>query len=203
MTDSNQALHADIAFMRQLAEEGRDGPVVGGSILVLFGGVYATASVFTAYAIGTGLADAPLFFPIVWLGASVLATGVLILLKLGQPKKVGASRAAGLAWAAAGWTICAIIVSLMLVGLHTGNWSVMEAIGPVVLSIYGGAWFIAGQISTQKWLNLVAFGAFATAAVNAWFMSDPAVMFLIYAASLLLLLTAPGLVLMRQARKAG
>ena len=126
MTDQNQTLSADIAFMRTLAEEGRNGPVGGGAILVLFGGVYAAASLSTAYAIGTGLAPrAPLFFPIVWFGASVLAAIGLTLLKLSQPKKSGSSRAAGLAWVAAGWTICAIIVSLTLIGARTGNWSVM------------------------------------------------------------------------------
>jgi len=199
MTDQNQAIRGDIAFMRALAEDGREGPMVGGSILVLFGVVYAGASLFTSYAIGTGLAREPLFFPIVWFGATALAMAVLLAMKLRQPRKVGAARAAGLAWAAAGWTICAIIASLMLIGIRTGNWSVMEVMGPVVLAIYGGAWFIAGKVSTQKWLNVVAFGAFLMAGLNAWFVTDPANMFLIYAASLIALLVAPGVVLMRQA----
>jgi len=149
MTDQNQAIRGDIAFMRALAEDGREGPMVGGSILVLFGVVYAGASLFTSYAIGTGLAREPMFFPIVWFGATALAMAVLLAMKLRQPRKVGAARAAGLAWAAAGWTICAIIASLMLIGIRTGNWSVMEVMGPVVLAIYGGAWFIAGKVSTQ------------------------------------------------------
>lgn len=199
MTDQNQAIRGDIAFMRALAEDGREGPMVGGSILVLFGVVYAGASLLTSYAIGTGLARQPLFFPIVWFGATALAMAVLLAMKLRQPRKVGATRAAGLAWAAAAWTICAIIASLMLIGLRTGDWNIMEAMAPVVLAIYGGAWFIAGQVSSQKWLNLVAFGAFIIAGVNAWFVTDPTNMFLVYAASLIALLVAPGVVLMRQA----
>jgi len=73
MTDQNQAIRGDIAFMRALAEDGREGPMVGGSILVLFGVVYAGASLFTSYAITTDLARQPLFFPIVWFGATALA----------------------------------------------------------------------------------------------------------------------------------
>lgn len=202
MSDQNHAIRDDIAFLRSLAEEGRSGSMVGGSILVLFGGLYAAASVFTWYAIQTGLARKPLFFPIVWFGATLVALAALAFMKVGQPRKGGASRAAGLAWAAAGWTIFAIMMSFTLIGYHTGSWMVMQAVAPVIVSIYGGAWFLAAQVTGQRWLNLVAFGSFVMAAVNAWFVADPATMFLIYAATLLGLLAGPGLVIMRQGRKA-
>ena len=172
MTDHNHAVRDDIAFLRALAEDGRDGPVVGGAILVLVGGVYAAASLFTAYSINSGLARQPLFFPAVWFGASVIATVILMLMKLRQPAKAGASRAAGLAWAAAGWTIGAIIVSLMVIGLHTGNWSVMEAIPSLVMAIYGGAWMIAARVSGQRWITGAA-AAFVMGAVIGYFVDRP------------------------------
>ena len=40
MTDQNQAMRDDIAFMRTLAEAGREGPLNGGSILVAAGLIF-------------------------------------------------------------------------------------------------------------------------------------------------------------------
>ena len=44
MTDQNHAIRDDIAFMRELAEEGRQAPIVGGSILLASGLSFGTAS---------------------------------------------------------------------------------------------------------------------------------------------------------------
>ena len=40
MTDQNQAIRDDIAFMRALAEEGRQTPLLGGSVLVAVGLIF-------------------------------------------------------------------------------------------------------------------------------------------------------------------
>lgn len=200
MTDQ-QNLGDDIAFMRGLAEAGREAPMLGGSILVAAGLVFGTAS-FTVWA----LLRAGFYgwmHPIVWGAAG--GVFLLCLFALRGTTKSGAggsAQAMGVAWSGVGWAIFAIVTSLMLFSARLGDWTVMSAMPSIILALYGSAWFVAACLRRAAWLHAVAFGSFAMALVNGWYAADGAVVYLIYGVSLLALLAVPGLVLMRQARAA-
>jgi hypothetical protein len=203
MSEHDTTLRDDIAFMRALAEAGREGPRGGGSILVAAGVIYAAASVASSLVISGQLPANELIFPEIWFGGTALFFVCLWLIKRRMPGAGAAGgRAAGVVWAGSGWSILAMVISLMIIGSRTNTWWIMGALGPIVLSIYGGCWIVGAAVSRERWLYGFALGSFLMAGVLAWFATDWATMFLIYAASLLFLLALPGLVLMRRARRA-
>lgn len=200
MTDQN-AVRNDIAFLRDLAEAGRAGSTSGGSILVVAGVIYAACSVASWAGLAYQLNWSG-FFPLVWFGGTGLFLVVLTLMKRRLPRTSGGARDAAVTWWASGWAIFSIVVSLMVIGARTNAWVVMAAVPSMILAMYGACWFVAAVLSRTRWLHGVAVGAFVMAVVNAWFVTQPATLYLIYAASLLALLSLPGLILMRQAKPA-
>ena len=200
MTDHN-AIRDEIAFLKSLAEEGRAGSASGGSVLVAAGVIYAACSVASWAAITYRL-DWSGYFPIVWFGGTGLFFVVMTLIKRRIPQSGGAARSAAVSWWASGWAILTLVLSLMVMSARTGAWWLMGALPSAILAVYGACWFVAAVLTQRRWLHAVAFGAFATALVNAWFVTAPATAYLIYAAALLALLSLPGLVLMGQARRA-
>ena len=199
MSDRNHAIADDIAFMRTLAEAGRTGPMAGGSVLVVAGGVYAACSVATWAALTYQLNWSG-FFPLVWFGGTLIFLAILYVMKRRLPRNSGAARSAGVVWQSLGWAIFAIVVSLMIIGGRTNAWVVMAALPSVILAMYGAAWFVAAVLTGARWLYGVAFSSFLMAMIIAWFVTDPATLYLIYGASLLGLLSLPGYLVMRQAR---
>lgn len=202
MTDQNQSLREDIAFLRAMAEAGRDRPMVGGSILLAAGLIFGAASLIVWwFAAVQGVRG--WMYNAVWGSAFVLYMAVLFWLLRTLPKAAGNLQAAtGVAWSAVGWAIFVIGFSLGLMSwrLHMPN--LLLAFPSVLLALYGAAWMVGGILLRTPWMRGVAFAAFVMALVNAWFAGGQ-VVWLIYGLSLLALLAAPGFVLMRQSRKAG
>jgi hypothetical protein len=197
MTDQN-AIRDDIAFLRNLAEEGRIGSTSGGSVLVAAGVIYATCSVASWAAIAYGL-NWDGYFPIVWFGGTGLFFVAMNLIKRRLPTSGGAVRNAAVTWWASSWAILTLVISLMIMSARTNAWWLMAALPSMILAVYGACWFVGAVLTRKRWLHAVAFGAFAMALVNAWFVTSPATAYLVYAAALLGLLSLPGFVLMRQA----
>ncbi len=200
MTDQN-AIRDDIAFMRALAEEGRQGPLLGGAIMMTGGGLFGAASLFIWIGLSRGLSiDSWIQF--VWPVSGVLFFAALFALLRRTPlPKSGAARGVGVAWSAAGWTMFILIGSLIIMAVRLGDSRIMGAICPAILALYGCSWFIAASASRRRWLYGVTVGAYLMALVTAWFAMQT-VDYLIYAVSLFALVAAPGFLLMRQARTA-
>jgi hypothetical protein len=201
MSNSTQDVHDDIAFMRALAEDGRAGPLFGGSILFAGGFLFGLTSL-TVWAALRGLIPGGQNIHILWFIAALLFFVALFFLKSRIPARGGSSRSAGQAWSALGWASSAIIVSLLVMGFRSRDPLLGEAIAPVMLGIYGAGWAVASMMTQQRWLMGVALGAFAMALTIAWFATDMALVYLLYGIGLLLLGALPGLILMRQARRA-
>ena len=200
MTDQN-AIRDDIAFLRNLAEEGRIGSTSGGSVLVAAGVIYAGCSVASWAAIEYALTWSG-FFPIVWFGGTGVFLVVMSLIKRRLPASGGAARNAAVTWWASSWAILTLVLSLMIMSARTDAWWLMAALPSMILAVYGACWFVAAVLTGKRWLHAVAFGAFVMALVNAWFVTSPATSYLVYAGALLGLLSLPGFILMRQAKPA-
>jgi hypothetical protein len=200
---SNQnTVRDDIAFMRTLAEEGRQSPLVGGAILVASGLSFGTASLAVWLNLSFNLVTAGWSFPAIWTLSLVIFLGYLFFSKATRGPRPGASRAIGVAWSGAGWSIFFVGLSLAVMAVRGKDPYVANAFLPFILAIYGSAWFVAAALTRTRWLFAVAAGSFAFALVTAWFASEGAIVFLIYALGLYTLVAAPGLALMRQARPA-
>lgn len=196
-----QTLKDDIAFMRALAQEGSSAPLLGGSILVAAGLIFGGASVVHWAVITDILVVSPWAFPIIWFGALILFLGTLTVLNRRMRGRPGASspgnRASGTAWAAVGWTIFAISLSLMIIGIRARSEIPMLVFPSLILGLYGMGWSVAAAMSKKRWIWLTAVGSYAAALVVAWFAIEPMV-YLVYGTALLLLAALPGYVLMRQ-----
>jgi hypothetical protein len=201
MTDQD-ALRDDIAFLRTLAEQGRSGPLVGGSVLLVSGLSFGSASLAVWADATWKLSHSAWTIPGVWIAALIIFMSYLFGSKVMQTRSGGASKALGMAWSGAGWAIFSVGLSLVVMAVHGKDPYVAAAFMPFILAIYGSAWFLAAALSGARWLYGVAFGSFAMALVVAWFAAEGATLYLVYAISLYALAALPGGILAGQARKA-
>ena len=205
MTDGLQGLRDDVAFMRDLADQGRNAPLLGGSISVAAGLSFGLASLAT-YAVLPRWVELPYqSIGWIWIAASVPFAVVLITVSRrtnADPNgRTAANQANGSAWTAAGFAVFALFGAFILGSARTGEWIIMALLPPVILALYGAAWAVAGAMTGNAWIKGVASGTMVLAVACGW-LAGSAEQYLVYALALLLFAAVPGAVLARQARSA-
>lgn len=199
MTEDIQTLRDDIAFLRGMAESGRDGGEAGAVILIAAGGPYAIASVLQWAAL-TGYAGITFAVSnIAWLVALIVFFAALFWTKRRQGRSGDGSRAAALGWQAAGWALFVLFGALAIASWRTRSPLLISFSPCIVMALYGGAWSVAASVTRRRWLWLTALGSFAAALVSAWLVADTA-QWLFYAVCLLLLAFTPGVVFLLHGR---
>ncbi|NBB51675.1 hypothetical protein GVN24_25660 [Rhizobium sp. CRIBSB] len=206
MTHDKENGTADIAWMRQLAEENADTPMQGGSILMAAGLIYGLGSVLH-WASLTGL------LPIqdgglgaIWLVATAMFLVALFVSILHQKRRGGvrtsANRASSAAWTSVGWGIFALFTSVAVVGLRLGQDTlVFLSLTPsIIMVFYGMGWAVSASMTKSTQLWWLAVGSFLAAPLLAAF-SGQDVQYLAYAACLFLLMAVPGWLIMRRAQQ--
>lgn len=199
MTDEN-ALREDISYLRKLAESGRQGPILGGIFLAGAGVVFGTAC-FLDNAMRAGLLPFQVGELPLWLGAAAVFV-VFWLAMVGRMMKhklapAGTQNATfGTIWSAcgAGVMVCFLTTLLIADRLHVP--AVQAAYVPVIYAFYGTAWFASGALAKKRWMYLAGLGSYVfafivAALVNTIWMTAA------MGAGLLLLLTLPGLKMVR------
>lgn len=202
MSDHTPSLHEDVAYLRDLAHQGANAPMVGGSMLVLTGVVFSSASL-AAWAIMRHFIPAPIqWASYVWLAALGVFFVALFAMKGRLSSRAGAlatnNRAVGAVWRGVGWSIMAFLLAVMAACWRLQSPAPSAMIAPFVLAVYGVGWMVSAVMSPAKWIYLVAWASFA-AAISMGFLVDSPDLLLAYAAALILLAALPGLILMRQA----
>lgn len=199
--DQLKSLKDDIAYMKALADEGSQGPLLGGSILVMAGLVFGLASV-VEWAMASDLLSDGGGIGHLWnwgLSGLVFAIGLIVLIRRGKgrPGELSPSnRAFANAWMGVGIAIFSMAVSLSVMSFQLQSPLPAMVFPSLIFALYGSGWAISAAMSGQKWLWGPAFGGWALAPVVAWFTGDP-VQYLVYAAGLILLALVPGVILMR------
>lgn len=197
------SLREDISFLRQMAESGRRGPILGGIFLAGAGVVFGLAS-FLDGAMQNGLvplriAEAPL-----WIGASAVFTLFWLAVYFRMPKtSVPAAQNAtfGVIWAACGAGIMVSFLTTMLVAHVFRSPLVQAAYVPVIYAFYGTAWFASGALARRSWMFVAGIGSYLFAVVMALLAPTPWLT-VAMGAGLLLLLTVPGIKLAKDEAKA-
>lgn len=192
---------ADIAWMRRLAEEGRDAPLLNGPVMVAAGLIFGVANALQ-WAIQVGVAPVePEVQLWLWLAASAVFAVALFLLIRRASRKPGfgshGNKAVGAAWSGIGFGIFVMWLSLMAVGFRSGDWTMMWAMPSVVATAYGSAWIVSGAMAGRRWMTLIGLLAYAGAVVFGALVGDP-VIYLAFTAFMVLTALLPGLALMRQ-----
>lgn len=207
MTEHTQDPAADIAWMRRLAEEGAEAPMQGASILMSAGLIYGAASLFHWAQISGVLPTSGLAIGIGWLAATTLflLTLVVILSRLKRERGVmtAGNRASGTVWAALGWGIFALFLSMAAVGWRTGEQGALLAMSlslSAIMVFYGIGWAVTAAMYRSRPLWGLAIASFAAAPLLAG-LTGLDEQYLAYAAALFGLMAVPGFLLMRGARR--
>lgn len=195
-----QALQ-DLDYVRTLAEEGRAAPLLGGLHMVCWGTLAAAAFAGHWYALHVLMPQSGSGWPIwaVWGAFGVIAGIMATLLQKRLQGRPGVSavsnRGEQAAWAGASLMLFAIASGAIGHMLVSGDTTAPNIIPPAAFAIYGGAMYATAHLSGTKVLVPFAYLAALVGLVLGVF-ADASWAYLGAAAGVLLVLTAPGFVLM-------
>ena len=155
----------DLAFLRDLAESGRDAPFGGGDYLIAGGGWFALASLIVWAGaqgfFGLGLPSAHLAWVI---AAAVVAVHLALLIRRDRAlPETTSNRALSAVFSAIGFGIFVFWLGAFVLTLRSGSEAVdpvMSSISLHVLSAYGVAWTAYRIISRRSWAGGVAAASF-------------------------------------------
>jgi len=195
MSDEN-SLREDISYLRQLAEAGRKGPIMGGIFLAGAGAVFGGAC-FVDSAMQNGLVPFRIGEGPLWIGASIVFAlfWLAMFFRLLKGKKTvptAQNATFGVIWSAsgAGVMVCFLTTLLIAHDLHVPE--IQAAYVPVIYAFYGTAWFASGALARRSWMFYAGLGSYLFAFVIAMLVTTTW-MTLAMGLGLLLLLTLPGL----------
>lgn len=197
---------ADIAFVRDLAQQGRNTAPLNGPFLIAASLIFGAANV-GQWALLTEAVSASPWAPLwLWIAAGIVFALALVVLIRRQANKPGANtlvnKAIGASWTAVGFGIFATWLAFIAIGLTSGNWTLMWAMPSLVFAAYGSAWFVAGEMTGRGWMKGIALLSYAGAAGLGAFIGDPAI-YLVFTVLIVLVALIPGIVLTRQEPAAG
>ncbi|HEV2271506.1 MAG TPA: hypothetical protein VGR92_18805 [Steroidobacteraceae bacterium] len=191
----------DITYMRQLAEQGRNAPILGGAFLTCAGVIFGVAC-FVQWAMTLRGVQGSLATLGLWGGATGLFALVWLVLFLQMrargPAATGISnKSFSAAWLSAGigYTVASIGVAIAAVMSHSP--SAMLVYPPMLFGYYGTAWLVAGILVQRSWMLAAAAVAYLFVIILA-FLSMQAWLLPAMGIALLLTLSIPGILLMRE-----
>ena len=192
----------DISYMRRLAEHGRSGPIFGGTFFVAAGVVFGASCIVDWAGRSGSVPISGWGFLYLWLGAfavfGILWCALYFRLRNFPGKNTSASNAAfGVAWSACAVGVFVALAAMEIVAVVVKTSIVLNAYIPVVFAFYGIAWFTTAAITRRRWMFAAAAGAFAYALIMGALAENP-LQTLAMGVGLQLLLTLPGLQLMRE-----
>lgn len=204
MTDDKlQSIKDDIAYMKALAQEGRQAPILGGAILIAAGLIFATASL-GQWALIKGVlpwgvaGSGPL-----WLGALAIFFVVLFALvtRMKSRAKAGATSAANRAsravWTSTGYTIFALGIVLVIAQIRLKDPAIIYLFPSLILALYGTGWAVNAAMAGHRWMTAAAFVSWG-AAIGVSLLSGTADQYLAYAAALVVCTLLPGVKMVRE-----
>lgn len=195
----------DLAYVKALAEEGRDTPLVGGIMYVIWGGLIGVAglSVYAHAMQWINLGSAAGFGP--WLAAGGIGWVLSIVLGRRASRKPGAAtlgnKTAMSVWFSVGMFITGFW--FVLIAVH-GNFTeygvpryfLFGLMFPMFFGLYGVALFATATAARAPWLKWAAALSWIFSGASMALMASPHQM-LVAVIGCLVCVVAPGLILMR------
>lgn len=211
MTDADlTTLRDDISFLKRLSSDGSARPAPALWLMAVFGGSFGLSGLI-GYAL-LGVAWATRDLTLIRLAAAPFYLSVLIFLgalawfgwTTLRGRKGGAplSRAAKAAWTAAllglvvVWS-CFKIFATDERHLPYSTGYIEHLFPAILLALWGAAWWVAGFTGERRWARLIGPASFAAALAAAW-QANTVHILLIGGLSLLLLMAAPAVALLRE-----
>lgn len=204
-SNAAQSTREDIAFMRHLAEEGASSPLLGGSFLLATGLIYAAACTATWSVM---IIRPPSIFwaswPWIW-GAALIAQILTLtfigfrLRRRGSGAMTRSNRVFAWAWNGVGMAIVACLASFFLESKLGHSWGAYEGFPTMILALYGVGWTATAASSKERWAWAVAGLSFLFAIASGPLLRNVNLV-LLFALALLVLLAAPGTLLIKRAK---
>jgi len=205
-SDSNSDLAGEIAYVKALAEEGRNAPLVGGALYVIWGGVIACASFLTYLRIIDVVKLEFVGDLAFWIAAMAIGWGASFFYGRNKGLKPGAftigNRTATAAWFAVGVYVSIFWGATLLfrshfsaVGVDAGV--IFGMMFPIAFGLYGVAFYATAVAARLDWMRGFAIAAWIFSLAALYFLED-ARHFLVGAAGSLVCAVLPGLILMRR-----
>lgn len=207
MTNSlNDALAGEVAYVKALAEEGRNAPLVGGILYVIWGVAMAISALAT-WASASGLIALPfiggLWF---WVASFVIGWAASFIIGSKSMTKPGALTV-GNKTARAAWIAVGIFMSLFWIAamafqsrLAAAGFEARFLFGlmfPVAFGLYGIAFFATAVAARLDWMRGFALASWIFSVAALYFIGDVR-QFLVGAAGSLLCAALPGVLMMRR-----
>lgn len=199
-------LASELAYVKALAEEGRNAPLVGGILYVIWGVVIAAASLLT-YLAASGAIAVPfiggLWF---WVGALLVGWAASFLIGSKSSAKPGGltigNKTANAVWFAVGvfmtsFWIAAFALQGHLKSAGVESHLVFGLMFPVAFGVYGIAFYATAVAARLDFLRGFAIAAWLFSLAALYFLGDLRQL-LIGAAGSLVCALLPGLILMRR-----
>jgi len=201
----NNQLKDDFEFVKTLAQEGHDTPLVSGAYYLLWGGLMGLAA-FLSYADDIQLVNLGRYAG-VWPWVTAISAGWIISFLMG-PKtgaKPGAStlgnKTARAVWFSVGIFTSLFWVTLMFVhddfsALGVPDYFLFGLMFPLAFGAFGVAFYSTATASRTPWLRWFGFAAWGFSSVSLAMMANPHHM-LICSIGVLVCAALPGYLLMR------
>lgn len=213
MSDTPPASAAsDLAYLKRLAAAGRGEPAPFLLLMAVFGGAYGFAllALLLAFLIegaprpGTAAPGPISNFLGMWV---FIAAHLAFLVALAWtvwrtvgPNCARLNRTASATWSASFIALVAIIAAFRLFTRDEPSTDAVHSaqlLGPILLVLWGSAWWITAITSDRRWLLLIAVGSFSAAIALAW-IGQTLLALPIMCACLLGLAFLPAALLMRE-----
>jgi len=214
MSDAARSDESDLAYLKRLAVAGRGEPAPFLLLMAVFGGVYGVALlivILTFMIQGMPGQGAQPPGPVSdFLGRWLFVVAHLVFLaavgwtiwRTIGPKRIRLNRAASAIWSGAFVGLVTTYAAILLFTRNEPPSDVVYAVhflGPLLLVLWGCAWWATAIASDRRWLLAVAIGSFAAAVALAGVSNSIAARPVI-CACLILLAFLPAILLMRERR---
>lgn len=203
MTNNEHMKDVDVAWLKSLAEAGKNAPLQIGPYLTA-GGFWFGGASFALALMQMGVLGLPASAQgWVWILAALGFGASLFLLirrdsAQGQP---GHNKVINGAWSGAGFGIFTFWVATALMAMQLQSVEVLNTISVAVLVIYGILWWAIGTVTGAVWMRTLAFLSFASTAPVA-LATGSQYLWLAYTGALVVCALLPGIYLMRVGGKA-
>ncbi len=203
MTNTEQMKEVDVAWLKALAESGKNAPLQMGPYLAA-GGLWFGGASLTLALMQMGVLGLPASaIGWVWIVAALgFGASMYLLIRrdcaVGQP---GHNKVINGAWSGAGFGIFTFWAATALMAMQLESVEVLNTISLAVLVIYGILWWAIGTVTGAVWMRTLALLSFASTAPVALAVGTQFV-WLAYTCALVVCALLPGIYLMRVGGKA-
>ncbi|GJL91698.1 hypothetical protein [Hyphococcus sp.] len=202
-------LASELAYVRALAEEGRDAPLVGGFYYLLWGALMGAAALMAFFMSSGAITLGPVNIYSVWITAGLIGWAASFLNSRRTGVKPGAltigNRTAQAVWFSVGVFMTLLWIAIIFAhdnftALGVPPYFLFSLMFPAAFGLYGVAFYasaVAARLDWLKWFALLSWGF----SVISLFLSGSHYQFLAGALGSFVCAALPGMLLMREEPK--